>query len=193
MSTTLRSRRRLALAAVPLLLALAGCADDAPTTDEARDELTAEPAAVDGEALPAEGAAGMCPVGVTDCVDADLGAAGDPIVAEDIHHVDALPADIRMVEMAPGAADEPWRTFIQEAVVDGSRVDLVFSGGEAPCFFVDHVEVTETATEVVVDLLAGGAGTDDCADQPTSIQGITVQLDAPLGDRALLDGSRTVR
>ena len=193
MSTTPRSRRRLALAAIPLLLALAGCADDAPATDDALDHVTADPAAADGDAPAPGGAAGMCPVGVTDCVDADLGETGDPIVAEDIHQVDALPADIRMVEMAPGSADEPWRMFIQEAVVDGTRVDLVFSGGEAPCFFVDHVEVTETDTEVIVDLLAGGAGTDDCAGQATSIQGVTVELDAPLGDRPLLDGSRTVR
>ena len=190
MSTILRSRGRLALAAFPLLLALAGCADDAPSTavDPPRPatDQTVEPAA-------AGGAAGVCPVGVTDCVDADLGEAGDPIVAEDIHRVDALPADIRMVETAPGSAGEPWRTFIQEAVVDGARVDLVVSGGEAPCFVVDSVEVTETDTEVIIDLLVGGAGTEDCADQPRSLQGVTVELDAPLGDRALLDGSRTLR
>ena len=41
----------------------------------------------------------MCPVGTPDCVDADLGDGGDPIIAPDIHVVDALPADIRMVEM----------------------------------------------------------------------------------------------
>ena len=178
MSTLLRSRR-VALATAPLLLLLAACGADDPAP-------VAAPAA-DGAA------AGMCPVGTTDCVDADLGEAGDAIVAEDIHQVDALPADIAMVETAPSSAEEPWRMFIQEAVVDGTRVDLVFSGGEAPCFFVDHVEVTESDTEVIVDLLAGGAGSDDCAGQATSIQGVTVELDAPLGDRALLDGSRTVR
>ena len=185
MSTIPHPRRRLALAALPLVLLLAACGSGGTSTTEDVDGVTAEPAA--------GGAAGMCPVGVTDCVDADLGEAGDPIIAEDIHQVDALPADIAMVEMAPGSADEPWSLFIQEAVVDGTRVDLVFSGGEAPCFFVDHVEVLESDTEVIVDLLVGGAGTEDCAGQATSLQGVTVQLEAPLGDRALLDGSRTVR
>ena len=197
MSTITTSRRRLVLAALPLALLLAACGAEATSTsDLIADDPTLDEGDIGGHdetVEPAGAAAGMCPAGTTDCVDADLGEAGDPIVAEDIHQVDALPADIRMVEMAPGAAEEPWRMFIQEAVVDGTRVDLVFSGGEAPCFFVDSVEVIESDTEVIVDLLAGGAGTDDCAGQATSIQGVTVELDAPLGDRALLDGSRTVR
>lgn len=64
-----------------------------------------------------------------------------------------------MVAMAPGSATEPGRPFIPEAVVDGTRLDL----------------------------LAG------CDTQAVSTQGVTVELDAPLGDRALLDGSCPVR
>ena len=90
MSTLLRSRRRLVLAGLPLALLLAACGADDPAP-------VAAPAA-DGAA------AGMCPVGTTDCVDADLGDAGEAIIAPDIHVVDALPADIRMVEMDGGSA-----------------------------------------------------------------------------------------
>ncbi len=106
--------------------------------------------------------------------------------------VDALPADIRMVEM-DGTGPDAFPLFIQEAVVDGTRLDLIFSGGETPCFWVHHVETTETDTEVVVDLQAGGdPEADGCDSQAISIQGVTVELDAPLGDRALLDASRVV-
>ena len=83
--------------------------------------------------------------------------------------------------------------FIQEAVVDGTRLDLIFSGGEAPCFWVHHVETTETDTEVVIDLRAGGdPEAEGCDGHAISTQGVTVELQAPLGERALLDASRVV-
>ena len=118
---------------------------------------------------------------------------GDAMVPEEITIVDAVPADVRGVEMAPGSVDETWAVFLQTAFVDGRDVTVTFSGGEAPCFVVDHVETDENADRVIVSVHVGVPDPDaDCSSQEISTQSVSLQLQEPLGDRPLKDGSRTV-
>lgn len=187
--TILPPRRALLALAVPALL-LAGCGVEVRATVGSGAPTDGE--AVDGDSL------GMCAPGVTDCVDVvidpDGDVGGDAIVAEDIFLSDALPPDVRFVEMSSDPSTESWPIFLQQAVVREDRLDVAFSGGEAPCFVVDHVE-TDESDAVIVSVFVRSAARDqtDCSGQHISTQAVTVQLTAPLGDRPLLDGSRTVR
>lgn len=156
-----------------------------------------------GLALAACGGAGAAPVaGDTTQVapavpgdgdDATDGGGGDQMVPEEITIVDALPAGTPAVEMAPGSSDEPFAVFLQEAVVDGDRVTVSFNGGETPCFVVDHTGTDETDDRVIVSVFVSVPDPDaDCSQQGIFLQSVSVQLQAPLGDRPLKDGSRTV-
>lgn len=189
-NTTTPAVRALVALALPAVL-LAGCGVDVRATVGTPTPSATE--GVDGDAL------GMCAPGVPDCVDVvvdpDGEVDGDAIVAEDVFISDILPPDARFVGMSHDPAAEAWPVFLQQAVVRDGRVDLLFSGGEAPCFVVDHVETDESDEAVIVSVFVRSAAEDqfDCADQEVSTQGVTVELQAPLGERPLLDGSRTVR
>lgn len=140
--------------------------------------------------VPGDGEAARC---LPDAVDCDDTPAGDAMVPEEISITTALPSGTTAAEMAPGSVADAWPVFLQEAVVDGADLTVSFSGGEAPCFVVDHVEVDETPERVIVSVLVGVPDPSaDCSQQETSIQSVSVQLDEPLGDRPLKDGSRTV-
>ncbi len=169
------------------------------------DDIGSQQGVADGEQV--GGSMNMCLPEVPDCVDTVLegdpaadceGAAGgcDDTADERMNpSITIVPAFVDpntpSVEMAPGSVAEPFTLFLQEAVVDGQTVQVSFTGGEAPCFVVDHVEVTEDADMVVVSVWAGQPDPDaDCSSMSTSTQSVTVQLGAPLGNRLLLDGSR---
>ncbi len=151
----------------------------------------------------------MCEAGVPDCNDTpdepsgdcptcDPDAEGEPSTVSDermnpsITIVQAFAVTTPIVEQAPGTITSPLRIYLQEAVVDGRSITVSFSGGEAPCFVVDHAELTEEADAVYITVWAGPAdGAGDCSTMSTSMQAVTVTLDADLGSRALLDGGRT--
>ncbi len=148
------------------------------------------------------GALGMCAPGVTDCVDVVVSTDGDespvgddPIVSEDIVVTDVLPPDARPAELTHDPAGEAWPIFLQQAVVSDASIDVAFSGGTAPCFVVDRVETDESEVAVIVTVFVRTAAdaTTDCSTQEVATQVVTVDLEAPLGDRPLLDGSRTVQ
>ncbi len=191
------SARVLVALAVPTLL-LTGCGVDVGATVGTDDATATETSdeAMAGDTL------GMCAPGVPDCVDmvvrtdGDEPAVGDdPIVGEDIVVTDALPPDTRPAELAHDPAGESWPIFLQQAVVRDASVDVVFSGGTAPCFVVDRVETDESESGVIVTVFVRteGDASTDCSAQEVTTQVVTVDLAAPLGDRALLDGSRTVQ
>lgn len=188
---TIRSVPRALLCLVVPALLLAGCGVEVRAT--LGTEAATHDVTVDGDAM------GMCAPGVTDCVDVVVDphgeVGGDAIVAEDIFLSEALPPDARFVDMAADPAAESWPIFLQQAVVHEDRIDVAFSGGQAPCFVVDHVETDESEAVVVVSVFVRSAAPvqTDCAGQEVSTQAVTVHLEAALGDRPLLDGSRTVR
>jgi hypothetical protein len=177
--------RPLAGLAAALALTLAACGGTTP-------------AASDGASPQAPPAAGMCAPGVTDCVDTVVDGEGDAggderIMAPDIPVVAGFDeGDPEIVTPEPGRAFEAAPVLLESAVVDGDRVVVAFWGGVDPCFVTDTLEVVESDTEVVVTLTAGPAGdpaTISCI-AIAQLYGVQIQLDAPLGDRLLLDGSR---
>ncbi len=179
----MRTSSRLVIAAsATIALALAGCGADAPSTSEPLGDPFEFPAEPD--------IAAACAPDVPDCSDTVDGGGGDRLMSADITLLGSVPEGTRVVEMAPGASANADPLFVSAAVVgDGNLVTLLFTGGEAPCFFIDHVEIVEVDDAVTVTVLAGGE-LDGICDGQSSEQGVAVELAAPLGTRGLVDGSR---
>jgi hypothetical protein len=72
--------------------------------------------------------------------------------------------------------------------VDGGLL-VRFWGGVAPCFVLDHFDVTETPGAVTIALFAGHEnGKDDVACiEIAALYEVKVPLDAPLGNRTVVD------
>lgn len=83
-----------------------------------------------------------------------------------------------------GGEPRPWR---QPKVVDGTTVLLTYV--DSTCRNHEHVEVRETPETVTVTIRTRTV-TLSCSDAIAEYT-VEVVLDAPLGDRALLDGACT--
>jgi hypothetical protein len=74
---------------------------------------------------------------------------------------------------------------------DGRTLVVRFTGGVAPCFVLDRVDVDERADSVTVTLFAGR----EPAPEPVAcielavLYETRVRLSAPLADRAVIDGA----
>jgi heat shock protein HslJ len=145
----------------------------------------------------------VCAPGYPDCedtvvVDCEATATCDDTVSSD----DPMPDPVivvapdaggrEIVEVDPTVVD-PMPLFVQGAAVDGAELLLFVSVGNPACVGVAPVEVAETDTEVVVTVSMGArAGTEGQACTMEAYEvAVPVTLAAPLGDRVLLDGSRT--
>jgi len=99
----------------------------------------------------------------------------------------------RLVEPRPGMAKaEPvaWERF--DVRGDGRTLQVFWDSGPEPCFKLDHVELTQSAETVTVTLYEGSdPKLPDGAPCPTILvpKATTVVLDAPLGDRKVVDGA----
>lgn len=189
----------------PLPALLAALAVFATACGSATADVQVDPAAggdIAGACL--EGAedcqdTGEQPVGddahcLPDAVDCDdpPHAGDEPIIAPDIHQIDQAPR-AQEATPRPELVPEPFAMFIQEAVVSGQDVTLIWSGGREDCFALADVTVTETDTEVVVTIRAGARSDapEECT-MEAPLYATAIALDQPLGARALLDGSRLV-
>lgn len=175
---------RIAVATVGLGLALAACGTaETPTSPTPADTGTTG------------GSMNMCAPGVPDCNDMgteDPTGGDERIMSGEVPIVTEFVGPVRVVEQAPGSVAEPFALLLQEAVVEGRMVTVSFSGGEAPCFVVDHVEVDEADDAVRVTVFAGQPDPDaDCSQQSTSLQAVSFEIEADLGSRQIHDGSRT--
>jgi hypothetical protein len=211
-TTATRSRSlRLVAPFLALALGLSACAgSDGTTQDTATPDTAAvgdEPAVSaplptnDGDQPPAP--MGMCAEGEPDCVDtmtdgdATGGAssaclagaedcADDPSngvdVARPIPLTDVLPDGLPLER---GTTDGATGAPLDAATADGATLGLAVRGGG--CTVLEDVLVIESDTEVRVLALTG----DDveAADCPAveELYTFEVTLDAPLGDRVLLD------
>jgi hypothetical protein len=98
----------------------------------------------------------------------------------------------QLVEPTPGMADV--RSHIFDRVVvndDGSRVTVFFWSGVEPCYVLDHVDVDEGPDTVTITLFEGhdtSAGDVACIDIAL-LKKVVVPLDAPVGDRRIVDGA----
>jgi hypothetical protein len=98
----------------------------------------------------------------------------------------------QLVEPTPGMADV--RSHIFDHVVvsdDGSSVTVFFWSGVEPCYVLDHVDVDEGPDTVTITLFEGHDTSDGdvaCIDIAL-LKKVVVPLDAPVGDRRIVDGA----
>ena len=74
---------------------------------------------------------------------------------------------------------------------DGLHVTIAFVSGVEPCAVLDHVAVDDGANAVTITLYEGHDpdATDVACPEIGVFKRVTVDLDEPLGDRALRDGA----
>lgn len=74
---------------------------------------------------------------------------------------------------------------------NGDVVRVFYWSGVEPCYVLDHVDVEETRRRVTITLFEGHTDTDeDVACIEVAVLKYTdVSLDAPVGDRAVKDGT----
>ncbi|WP_370324267.1 hypothetical protein [Euzebya sp.] len=98
------------------------------------------------------------------------------------------------VEIVPTAQGEPREIPWESADVsaDGTEVTLRWWSGVAPCTVLADVRVVETDTTVTITLVQASEHPPEadvyCTEQAIATQH-TITLDAPLGDRELVDGA----
>ena len=75
--------------------------------------------------------------------------------------------------------------------VADDKLEVAFYNGVPECYGVDRVEVDETDTEVTVSVFTGSLPLDGevACIEIAVLQAVAVTLDAPLGERTLVDGS----
>ena len=97
-----------------------------------------------------------------------------------------------LVEPRPGMAGVHARPFDRAAANDdGTSVTIDFVSGVEPCAVLDHVDVRYSAEAVTITLYEGhdpNAGDVACIEIGV-YKRVTVQLDEPLGERAIVDGA----
>jgi len=77
--------------------------------------------------------------------------------------------------------------------VDGNRVTVGFWMGVEDCFGVQRIDVAETDTKVNIDITVSARAADQVCIEIAEARSVTVELDAPLGDRILEIGGVTLQ
>jgi hypothetical protein len=98
----------------------------------------------------------------------------------------------QLVEPTPGMADV--RSHIFDHVVvsdDGTSVTVFFWSGVEPCYVLDHVDVDEGPDTVTITLFEGHdtSGGDVACIDIAVFKKVVIPLDAPVGDRSIIDGA----
>jgi hypothetical protein len=175
----------LVLLALPLA-ALTACSDDGESV-ESGDDTSGTSGSGDGS----DGSDGS---------DADPGATGDDPDAPVTNDPDMTgitepggPGDARPIEPSGDAVDPHPSAFTGvEPSDDDLSLTVSFSMGVDTCYSLDRVEVDETDTTVTVTLFVGGnpdVAPDTACIEIAELRSVTVPLDAPLGDREVVDGA----
>jgi len=96
------------------------------------------------------------------------------------------------VNPTPGMSDVYPRAFDKVVVGDDGRtLTIFFWSGVEPCYVLDHVDVDYGPDAITVTLFEGhdaSAGDVACI-EIALIKMVVVQLDAPVGDRRVVDGA----
>lgn len=158
-----RFARRVAavVALAAALLLLAACGDD--------DTEVGAPSGPDGRATTVPG---------------DAPVTGPPL--------DGPGSGATRVEPDPSAVDaRPVPFDPATAVASDVGVVVQFESGVAPCYVLQRVEVTETPDTVEIGLFVGTqAGAEDAVCiEIAQLYEVEVPLDAPLGDRTVVDAN----
>jgi hypothetical protein len=106
-----------------------------------------------------------------------------------VHDVDD---GAQLVEPTPGMAGVRSHIF-DHAVVndDGASLTIFFWSGVEPCYVLDHVEVDEGPDAITVTLFEGHDASDGdiACIEIALLKKVVVELDAPVGDRRIVDGA----
>jgi hypothetical protein len=75
--------------------------------------------------------------------------------------------------------------------LDGAKLEVRFYSGVEDCYGVDRVDVEETDAEVTVSVFTGSRpeARDIACIEIAELVAVVLTLDAPLGDRVVVDGS----
>jgi hypothetical protein len=116
----------------------------------------------------------------------DVPGPGDPGATEP-------PAGTDPVTPTPGLLD-PRPTAIDSVAVvaggDGDKLEVAFYNGIRECYGLDRVEVEETDGSVTIGVFTGSVPPgDQVCIEIAELQVTVVTLDAPLGDREVVDAS----
>ena len=97
----------------------------------------------------------------------------------------------KRVEPVPGATDLHKQAFQSAAPAGGQALAVRFWNGVEPCYVLGRVDVTETAEKVTITLWTGlgPAAAGMACIQMAGYYEVVVQLQAPLGGRAVVDGA----
>ena len=95
-----------------------------------------------------------------------------------------------LVEPTPGLDSVTIAAIDSVAFVDSTTLEVHFYNGVEPCYGVDHVTVvTDAADAVTIEVGVGlnpDAGAVACIEL-AQLQGVQITLDAPLGERSVID------
>ena len=95
------------------------------------------------------------------------------------------------VEPRQGLVDVVPHIWDRAKATDPMHVRVEFYGGVEECEGLDRVEVDETAETVTITLYTGRVPSAEVCIEIAVLKAITVDLDAPLGDREIIDGAAT--
>jgi hypothetical protein len=192
-----RLPRTLGLLIVPLVLAACANASDVAAGDDAATGGGSSGVSVPG----APGSGGSIdrddpidqivkPCGVEEVV----GEGPDATVAytpcpSDMAPPTMVPSPVVPTPGMAGVRARGWDTA--DVSGDGMRVTINFVSGIEPCAVLDHVDVAYGSNAVTITLFEGhdpSAGDVACIDIGV-FKSVVVDLDEPLGDRAVRDGA----
>jgi hypothetical protein len=148
-------------------------------------------------AVLALGTAWIALLGASACgaADADDGTASAPRSSPSLPPGEVTPASMRPNEVAPERAVDlrplPWHRA-ERLGRRRLRIHATLDGGP-PCSVLGRVAVKETAREIIVSLWAGRRPGARCDGRQAAVAMpivVTVDLRAPVADRAIHDGSR---
>ena len=122
----------------------------------------------------------------------DASVSYTPCPGDDDSVVHDVEEGAQLVEPTPGMADVRPHIF-DHAVVndDGTSLTVFFWSGVEPCYVLDHVDAEEEPSVITVTLFEGhdaSAGDVACI-EIALLKKVVVQLDAPVGDRRIVDGA----
>jgi len=160
---------------VVLLLGLAGCGSSDNTTETGGG----------GTATVGPSVTGSPPV--TGTLEPDQPIESPPVAPGNPDQPDG-----GATEVAPrGDAVDPSPTTVESAEVSDSGMTLFYWGGVEACYVLDRVEVDEAPDTVTVTLYTGTNPDNPGAACVAMAQyfSTTIELRAPLGSRALVDGA----
>lgn len=96
-----------------------------------------------------------------------------------------------LINPTPGLNGVTASAIDSAVLVADDKLEVAFFNGVRDCYGVDRVEVEETDVEVTVTVFTGTlpAAVGRACIEIAELQKVVVALDAPLGERTLVDGS----